>query len=142
MNDRETSPPETAPDPVHVITLAPEAAAALCSLAASLGMDAARIDLDGCTGKAEFLTRTAAALGFPAWFGHNWDAFFDCLTDLSWRPALGYVLILEHAIELQATEPEVFDTAFAILGDAAAVWQARGAPFRAFVSTPPASTGE
>ena len=41
-------PPGAAPDPVHVITLAPEAAAALCSVAASLGMDAARIDLDGC----------------------------------------------------------------------------------------------
>jgi hypothetical protein len=28
MSDLETNPPEAAPDPVHVITLAPEAAAA------------------------------------------------------------------------------------------------------------------
>jgi len=68
MSENQSSAPEAAPDPVHVITLAPEAAAALCSLAASLGMDAVRIDLDGCTGKADFLARTAEALAFPAWF--------------------------------------------------------------------------
>jgi RNAse (barnase) inhibitor barstar len=127
--------------PVHVAPLTDDAATAICTLARSVGFDCTRIDLASCSDKAEFLVRIAAALGFPAWFGHNWDAFFDCLTDLSWRPALGYVLILEHATELQATEPEVFDTALAILGDAATVWQARGAPFRAFVSIAPVSTG-
>jgi hypothetical protein len=52
------------------------------------------------------------------------------------------VLVLERATELQATEPEVFDTALAILGDAATVWQARGAPFRVFVSIPSTTAGE
>ena len=127
--------------PVHVGPLTDDGVTAICMLARSVGFDCTRIELAGCSDKAEFLVRIAAALGFPAWFGHNWDAFFDCLTDLSWRPALGYVLILEHATELQATEPEVFDTALAILGDAATVWQARGAPFRAFVSIAPVSTG-
>jgi RNAse (barnase) inhibitor barstar len=127
--------------PVHVTPLTADAANAIGTLARSLGFDCTRIDLAGCSDKAEFLARIAAALGFPAWFGQNWDAFFDCLTDLSWRPALGYVLILEHAGELRAIEPEVFDTALAILGDAATVWQARGAPFRVFVSIPSASPG-
>jgi len=127
--------------PVHVAPLTDEAVTEIFALARSLGFDCTRIELAGCSDKAEFLARIAAALGFPAWFGHNWDAFFDCLTDLSWRPALGYVLILEHATELKATEPEVFDTALAILGDAATVWQARGAPFRAFVSIASVSTG-
>jgi RNAse (barnase) inhibitor barstar len=126
--------------PVHVAPLTDDAATAVCTLARSIGFDCTRIDLAGCSDKAGLLARIATAMGFPAWFGYNWDALFDCLTDLGWRPALGYVLILEHATELQATEPEVFDTALAILGDAAAVWQARGAPFRAFVSTAPAST--
>ena len=127
--------------PVHVAPLTDEAVTEIFALARSLGFDCTRIELAGCSDKAEFLARIAAALGFPAWFGHNWDAFFDCLTDLSWRPALGYVLILEHATELKTTEPEVFDTALAILGDAATVWQARGAPFRAFVSIASVSTG-
>jgi hypothetical protein len=141
MKNAPTEPLSRA-GPVHVAPLTDDATAAICTLSRSVGFDCTRIDLAGCSDKAEFLVRVAAALGFPAWFGHNWDAFFDCLTDLSWRPAMGYVLILEHAAGLQAAEPEVFDTSLAILGDAAAVWQARGAPFRAFVSIPSASTGE
>ena len=141
MSNAPTGPSSGA-GPVHVAPLTDDATAAICTLARSVGFDCTRVDLAGCSDKAEFLVRIAAALGFPAWFGHNWDAFFDCLTDLSWRPALGYVLILEHAAELQATEPGVFDTSLAILGDAAAVWQARGAPFRVFVSTQSASNGE
>jgi RNAse (barnase) inhibitor barstar len=140
MKDAPTEP-EGGTGPLHVAPLTDDAATAVCTLARSIGFDCTRINLAGCSDKAELLARIAAALGFPAWFGHNWDALFDCLTDLSWRPALGYVLILEHATELRATEPEVFDTALAILGDAAAVWQARGAPFRVFVSTASASTG-
>jgi RNAse (barnase) inhibitor barstar len=141
MSNAPTQPSSGA-GPVHVAPLTDDATAAICTLARSVGFDCTRIDLAGCSDKAEFLARIAAALGFPAWFGHNWDALFDCLTDLSWRPALGYVLLLEHAMELQGTEPEVFDTALAILCDAALVWQARGAPFRAFVSTASASTAE
>jgi len=134
MSDRASSPPAAVPDPVHVVTLTPEAAAALCSLAASLGMDAARIDLDGCTSKAEFLARTAEALAFPAWFGHNWDAFFDCLADLSWRPGAGHLLVFEHTYGLRAYAPEVLDTALHILRDAAEAWAARGVAFRASVA--------
>jgi len=45
--------------------------------------------LDGAAvlGKADFLAAIAAALAFPAYFGHNWDALADSLTDLSWLAA-------------------------------------------------------
>ena len=51
-----------------------------------------RIDLAGCTDKAELLARIARTLRFPDWFGHNWDALADCLCDLSWLPADAYRL--------------------------------------------------
>lgn len=35
-------------------------------------------------GKAELLERVALALSFPDYFGRNWDALIDCLSDLSW----------------------------------------------------------
>lgn len=123
--------------PVHVAPLTASATAAVCALARSLGLDTTRIDLFDCRSKSELLERVAAALEFPSTFGHNWDALFDCLADLGWRPATGYVLVFEHAAALRKTEPEVFDTAVAILCDAAAAWQARGIPFRVFVSTSP-----
>lgn len=133
MSPDDRTAPARAPGPVQVIALAPETAAALCSLATSLGLDAVRIDLAGCDDKATLLGRVAAALEFPAWFGGNWDAFFDCLADLSWRPAAGHVLVFENAGELRRHAPETLDTAIAILGDAALAWDARGLPFRAFV---------
>jgi hypothetical protein len=119
---------------VQTIDLTPEAAEALERLAASLGLDAVRIDLDGCADKATFLERTAAALAFPAWFGGNWDAFFDCLADLSWRTARGHVLVFENTADMRRHAPEALDTAITILGDAAAAWDERGRPFRAFVA--------
>jgi hypothetical protein len=78
----------------------------------------------------------AAALAFPDWFGHNWDAFFDCLVDLGWQPrAGGYVVLLRHVAELRAAAPEALDTAFAICDDAARVWAERGVHFRVLVES-------
>jgi hypothetical protein len=120
--------------PVHDAPLTEDMAVAIPALARSLGFDCTRVDLTGCTEKREFLARLGRALGFPARFSPNWDGFADGVTDLSWRPASGYVLILEHAQDLQAVEPEVFDTALAILADAGSVWHARGAELHVFVS--------
>ena len=122
------------PAAVQVIDLTPEAADAVTRLAQSLGLDAVRIDLDGCAEKGEFLERTAAALGFPSWFGGNWDAFFDCLADLSWRPARGHVLVFENTADMRRHAPEALDTAVTILADAAVAWDERGTPFRAFMA--------
>jgi RNAse (barnase) inhibitor barstar len=121
------------PPAVQVIDLTPEAADAVVRLAQSLGLDAVRIDLDGCAEKGEFLERTAAALGFPSWFGGNWDAFFDCLADLGWRPARGHVLVFENTTDMHRHAPEALDTAITILADAAVAWEERGKAFRAFV---------
>jgi RNAse (barnase) inhibitor barstar len=119
---------------VYVMPLTAEAISAIVALAGSLGFDCVRVDLGGCSDKAGLLQRIAQGFTFPSWFGHNWDALFDCLNDLGWRPAPGYVLVLENPSELRDTEPEVFDTALAILGDAAVAWQERGVPFRVFVA--------
>lgn len=134
MSMEPGTPADAVPPAVQVIELTPEAAAAIVQFARSLGFDAVRIDLAGCTDKAGLLDRTAEALGFPAWFGGNWDAFFDCLADLGWRRAAGYVLVYENTGDLRRHAPESLDTAVAILGDAAVAWETRGTPFRALVA--------
>lgn len=104
------------------------------TFARTLGYECVRIDLADCDDKAALLARTAAALRFPEWFGHNWDAWFDCLTDLGWRDAAaGRVLVFERAARLRSATPEVFDTALAILEDVARVWSGRGVALRAIV---------
>ncbi|HEV7624912.1 MAG TPA: barstar family protein, partial [Streptomyces sp.] len=42
------------------------------------------IDLSDVTDKAEFMNRCVIGLELPDWFGRNWDALADSLTDLSW----------------------------------------------------------
>jgi RNAse (barnase) inhibitor barstar len=136
MSDQPTVDSPRSDGPVHVGPLGDPAVAALCVLARSLGFQCRRIDLAGCTSKGELIARIGRALEFPSWFGQNWDALFDCLTDLSWAPAPGYVLIFERAGELGQIAPDVLDTTVAVLRDAAEAWRARGVPFRAFVSAP------
>lgn len=108
------------------------------ALAGALGWPCLVVDLAGCEDKPDLLQRVAAALAFPDWFGHNWDAFFDCLVDLGWQPrAGGYVVLLRHATELRASAPEALDTACAICDDAARVWAERGVQFRVLVDMGP-----
>lgn len=88
------------------------------------------IELQGCRSKAELLTRIAAAMDFPPWFGHNWDALADCLSDLSWLPASGYTVHFRNVEDLHAAAPEVFATLVEILQETAAFWADEGVDFR------------
>lgn len=93
----------------------------------------ALVDMHGCMGKSDALTRIAEALHFPDWFGHNWDALGDCLTDMSWNPAPGYLVVLEHLDDLQASAPDDCATLLEVLRDAAGSQAARGVPLWFFV---------
>ncbi|KOV58904.1 barstar family protein [Streptomyces sp. MMG1121] len=44
------------------------------------------LDLGGVTDKAGLMDRTARALALPDWFGRNWDALVDSLSDHSVWP--------------------------------------------------------
>jgi barstar (barnase inhibitor) len=78
--------------------------------------------------KTSLLENIATALAFPEWFGQNWDALEDCLTDLSWNPAGGYVLIFENA--------RSGDVMTDILASAAEFWRGRDKPFFAVLIDP------
>ena len=103
------------------------------AIARELGFAVAAVDFAGCRDKGEVLERFAAALRFPDWFGHNWDALADCVGDLSWWPADGYLLLLDHAGAWRDAEPDDFATLLGILGDAALQWSVQRMPFWALV---------
>jgi RNAse (barnase) inhibitor barstar len=94
------------------------------------------MDLRGCGDGRIGMARIAEALRFPDWFGANWDAFADCLNDLSWWPSPGYVLVLEHVGEWRTHDRESFDSVLEILGEAAARWAEERVPFWAFFPLP------
>jgi hypothetical protein len=39
----------------------------------------------------------ALSFQFPSYFGSNWDAFDECMTDLAWLPARGYRVVITAA---------------------------------------------
>ncbi len=125
----------------EVLPLADDARDALLATATARGFLCVRIELAGCTSKAELLRRVAGAMRFPDWFGHNWDALADCLGDLSWLHAPGYVVVLEHPQGLHRAEPETFAVALEVFAEAAAWWGEENVPFRVFVSGDEASAG-
>lgn len=96
-------------------------------------LDLASVALGGAVDKEALLERLAAALAFPAWFGGNWDALEDCLTDLSWRAGEGQVLLLGGHGGLPADDLGVLVD---VLRTAAEHWAGRGKPFFAVFVDP------
>lgn len=92
---------------------------AMAEAGSALDYAVLRVDLADCPDKGELMKRFAAAGGFPTWFGGNWDALADALGDLSWRPAEGYLLLIEHAGDWRAANGEDFDMLLEILNEAA-----------------------
>jgi hypothetical protein len=50
----------------------------------------------GIRSKQKLFSIFSTALRFPSYFGWNWDAFEECLTDLSWLRADQPVLIIHE----------------------------------------------
>lgn len=44
------------------------------------------IDLSAVMSSDELHSTLSDALGFPGWYGHNWDAFWDAITGLVQMP--------------------------------------------------------
>ena len=66
-----------------------------------------RIDGGAISDNGEFLDALAVGFSFPGYFGRNWDAVDECLRDLSWLPADGYVLVVRGAEELWRRDPRL-----------------------------------
>jgi hypothetical protein len=65
----------------------------------------------------------AAALQFPWYFGENWNAFDECITDLEWLPADTYVLlIMDGSHLLEAETPQNLSLLFTALESAGREW--------------------
>lgn len=120
---------------------APDSLAELRAAAARAGLAWFELDSAGARDKVAFLAACARDLGFPAWFGANWDALSDCLKDFSWARAPGYVIVWRGAAALGAAAPELRATALEIFRDAASYWQERGAPFLVLLE-PGAAAGD
>lgn len=60
------------------------------------------IDGNKCKNPLELFSEFARVLNFPNYFGKNWAALDECITELDWEPAKGYVLLISDADQLLA----------------------------------------
>ena len=112
---------------VHVLLLKPgQPARQALSPPASFAV----MIVDGrtCAAKEQLLRELGRALAFPDYFDPNWDALEECLCDLEWLPAEGYVLLIDHADQLLADEPDARSTLLSILRSTGKHWASQRPP--------------
>lgn len=64
-----------------------------------------------------------AALQFPYYFGENWDAMDECITDLEWLPSgAGYVLVIADADQALIADEESLSILSSVLARAIEEW--------------------
>lgn len=90
-------------------------------LADQAGWRTVPVDLLGARDKHKFLTALAGALRFPDYFGHNWDALYDCLLDIE-HAGRGTLIVLQSASNFARAEPDEFSAAMGALADATDYW--------------------
>lgn len=92
------------------------------------------IDLAKVSDWESFHTEFANVMGFPEFYGHNMNAWEDCMSDLSRPDIVGMtkvvvpsgedlVLILSGTIEFRSRQPEIFAS---LVDSTARVNQAKG----------------
>jgi RNAse (barnase) inhibitor barstar len=109
----------------------------LLAAAEAAGFATFRIDLAAVLDKEGLFECLATALGFPNWFGRNWDALADCLGDLSWLEAKGYVILLERSDGFRTSNGADFTTALQVFKAAAEAWRDKRVPFWVLVDMHP-----
>jgi len=109
------------------------AADALIAAAGHNGYFVFRVDLGKARDKDQLLETIGRSMAFPEWFGHNWDALLDCLADLGWRPAEGYMVMLEHCDGIHGRAEADFVQTLQVFEAAANEWREQGIAFWCFV---------
>jgi RNAse (barnase) inhibitor barstar len=86
------------------------------------------IDGPKCTTKGELFSMFGKEFKFPSYFGNNWDAFEECINDLTWVSAKGYLVIITNAEHLLRNSENDYKVFVAIMQEAGFNWANRKKP--------------
>lgn len=110
---------------------------------ASIATDAAKLrytslaaNIVDCSSLVDVLTELGTALAFPIWYGANFDALQDCLTDPDWHPAKGHVILISGIARLRAADPTAFVTLIDVLKASVEARQSQQHPFWILIDAP------
>jgi RNAse (barnase) inhibitor barstar len=93
-------------------------------------------NLGDAQSKQEVLEGIATSFLFPAHYGKNLDALYDCMTDLVYKagPQPGFVVVLEQIPDNSKFDRESREQLLDVFRDAADFWGERKVAFRCFYS--------
>ncbi|WP_455378015.1 barstar family protein [Petrachloros mirabilis] len=77
---------------------------------------------NNCRTPLGLFSEFARAFDFPDYFGHNWDALEECLADLEWLPAKGYLVLLTNAEQVLPESEDDYETFLEVMSDAGEAW--------------------
>lgn len=108
----------------------------LMQAAESAGQHFLYANLTDAQSKQDVLDKIAESFLFPAHFGKNLDALFDCMTDLVHRAGSqpGFVVVLEQVPDGPRFDREAREQLLDVFRDTADFWAERRIPFRCFYS--------
>jgi RNAse (barnase) inhibitor barstar len=94
------------------------------------------VNLKSAASKQDVLEQMASSFLFPAHFGKNLDALYDCLTDLVHKagPQTGFVVVLEQLPDFSRFDREFREQLLDVFREASDYWGDRKVPFRCFYS--------
>ena len=106
----------------------------LLEAAQAVGQHFLYANLTAAQSKQDVLEGIAEAFTFPAHFGKNLDALYDCMTDLVHKSGSqpGFVLVLEQLPDNPKFDREAREQLLDVFRDAADFWAERKVPFRCF----------
>ncbi|MEI6372546.1 MAG: barstar family protein [Actinomycetes bacterium] len=81
------------------------------------------LDTTDVESKEAFLQACAETFALPSWFGMNWDALVDCLSDLDVGESMGILIGWRGWQSFALADAEEFATAVDVLGDASTRWE-------------------
>jgi len=118
---------------------AAEPPADLESAAEAVGLRLHAIDASAVRTKSQMLGLLGRSLAFPRWYGRNWDALEDCLTDFDWLRGPGLVLRVEGFDPYAQADPDGFAILLDIFKTSAEYWRGEGKGFWVFFTGRPAA---
>ena len=106
----------------------------ISKIAQSKGMAFFHLEGQRIEKKEQFLNHAAVAMKFPDHFGKNWDAFYDCLTDLDWVDGKGFIIYFDHTDAFAKHNESQLETVIELFEDAINYWKAEGRPMTVLLS--------
>lgn len=108
----------------------------LPEMATNAGLKLLSADLGDSKDSREALRQLGKACRFPKWYGVNFDALHDCLTELDWQRGRGVALQISGLDRLGQSDPDACSTLIEVLQSAASIRSAGKHPLWILLNSP------